>query len=132
MGLPLSNGAQPVVVPREKGLSMARVVSLACAVLVGISAGAKAADEFIISFWCGPPKAETTLKRYQEIAECGFAMALPPADVVNQAERADVQTNKAILDLCKQTGLKAILFDDRLFLAKRPNAPDRQRNLDAV
>jgi hypothetical protein len=111
---------------------MARVVSLACAVLLGTSAGVRASDEFIISFWCGPPKAETTLKRYQEIAECGFTVAMPPADVVNQAERADVQTNKKILDLCKQTGLKAILFDDRLFLAKQPNAPDRARNLDGV
>lgn len=111
---------------------MARVVSLAFAVLVGISAGVKAADEFIISFWCGPPKAETTLKRYQEIAECGFTVALPPTDVVNQAERADVQTNKKVLDLCKQTGLKAILLDDRLVRARQANAPDRTRNLDGV
>lgn len=26
---------------------------------------------FIISYWCGPPKSETTLARYKEIANCG-------------------------------------------------------------
>ena len=30
---------------------------------------------FIISYWVGPPKSETTLERYKEIAECGFNVA---------------------------------------------------------
>jgi hypothetical protein len=103
---------------------MNRVLPLAWVVLLGVSAGARADDEFLISFWYGPPKAETNLKRYQEIADCGFTAVLPPGG------GGDVD-NKAILDLCKQTGMKAILADGRL-LAKQPKAPDFASNLDAV
>ncbi len=31
-----------------------------------------AEQPFIISYWCGPPVAEITLERRNEIAECGF------------------------------------------------------------
>jgi len=104
---------------------MAKAVSLALALLLGTSARLRAEPEFLISFWFGPPKAETTLKRYQEIADGGFTAVLPPA------YGSDVATNKKILDLCKQTGLKAFVEDGRL-LAKQPNAADFARNLDAV
>jgi hypothetical protein len=99
--------------------------TLSLALLLGAAAAARADQEFIISFWFGPPKAQTTLKRYQEIAECGFNLVLPPA------YGTDVQTNKKILDLCKKTGMKALLEDGRL-LARQPNASDFARNLDVV
>jgi hypothetical protein len=108
-----------------KELFMMRAFSLALALLLGTAATLRAEKQFIISYWFGPPKAETTLKRYQEIAECGFNVVLPPA------YGTDVQTNKKILDLCKKTGMKAFLEDSRL-LAKQPNATDFGRNLDAV
>jgi hypothetical protein len=104
---------------------MAKAFSLALVLLLGTSAGARADKEFLISFWFGPPKAETTLKRYQEIAECGFTAVLPPA------YGSDVKTNKKILDLCKKAGLKAFLEDSRL-LAKQPKAAGFARNLDGV
>lgn len=104
---------------------MSRVLVLALALFLGTSRAARADPEFLVSFWYGPPRAETTLKRYQEIAECNFTAVLPPA------EGTDVERNKKILDLCKQTGLKAFIEDGRL-LARQPSAPDFARNLDAV
>ena len=104
---------------------MSKPSVLAFVLLLGTAAAARAEQEFLISYWYGPPKAETTLKRYQEIAECGFTAVLPPA------EGSDVETNKKILDLCKQTGLKAFVEDSRL-LAEKPDAAGFARNLDAV
>jgi hypothetical protein len=109
---------------------MAKSFSLALVVLLGASAPLRADKEFIISFWFGPPKAETTLKRYQEIAECGFTVVLPPA-YGEGGRTTEVKTNKKILELCKKTGLKAFVEDSRL-LAKQPKAADFARNLDAV
>lgn len=81
--------------------------------------------QFILSFWCAPPGEETTLERYREIAGCGFNVVLPPCGGWSTA------LNRQILDLCQQTGLKAIIGDGRL-LAKQPDAPDFAKNLDAV
>ncbi len=80
---------------------------------------------FLISFWCAPPEEETTIERYREIAECGFNVVLPPCGAWS------VELNRRILDLCQQTGLKAIIGDGRL-LSKTPEDPDFSRQLDAV
>jgi len=67
---------------------------------------------FIISYWCGPPKSETTLARYKEIAEAGFNVAMPAID----ASWGDVVAglgdahNRKFLDLCKQVGIKGIIW----------------------
>ncbi len=81
--------------------------------------------QFLVSFWCAPPEEETSLERYREIAECGFNVALPPCGAWS------VDLNRRILDLCQQTGMKAIIGDGRV-TAKSPNDPDFARNLDAV
>jgi hypothetical protein len=91
----------------------AYVVTLAaCAVLAVRPAWAVrrvAPEKFLISFWCGPPPEETTLARYQEIAGAGFNAVLPPCGGPITPE-----PNRRILDLCAQTGLKAIVSDPRL------------------
>jgi len=68
---------------------------------------------FIISYWCGPPKAETTLARYKEIAECGFNVAQSP----NLWEPADVAQERFVrkfLNICQQAGLKALVWDGHI------------------
>ena len=68
--------------------------------------------EFIISYWCGPPKSETTLERYKEIAECGFNVAYPAIDHLWQpgSKEADEHIKK-YLDMCQQAGLKGFVWD---------------------
>ena len=75
---------------------------------------------FIISFWCAPPKSQTTLERYQEIADCGFNVSLTPCD-----EKDDPALR---LDLCRKVGIKAMVSID---LPASQNAPDFQKVLDA-
>ena len=83
------------------------------------------ADEFIISYWCGPPANTDPNVRYAEVAECNFNYCLPPCSGVT------VEQNKAILDACAKNGLKYIIPDSRI-MAKNPEDPDFARNLDAV
>src|SRR5438132_1325391 len=66
-------------------------------------------ERFLISFWCAPPPGETTLERYQEIAGAGFNAVLPPC-----AGPITPELNRRILELCAQTGLKAVVSDPRL------------------
>lgn len=69
---------------------------------------------FIISYWDGPPKEETTLERYREIAECGFTVAMPgieaETDWSNTTGGLGDAQNRKILDLCQQVGLKAMIW----------------------
>lgn len=67
---------------------------------------------FIISFWNGPTKSETTLERYKEIAECGFNVALPgiAGNDPNHAEGLGDEHNRKVLDLCQQVGIKAVIW----------------------
>ena len=60
-------------------------------------------EPFIISFWHDPP---ATLERYQELAECDFTLAASEAQTATEG--------MAVLDLCAQTGLKAMLIDPRI------------------
>jgi len=96
------------------------------------STGARAADypDFIISYWGGPPAAETTLERYREIADCGFNVAMPPAEW-----NCDLQTNRKILDACKAVGLKALIQDNRMPIRNKrvtAQSPELEKALDAI
>jgi hypothetical protein len=87
---------------------------------VGIEPVRSAFDPaFIISFWCGPPKAEATLERYQEVADCGFNVAF-----ISCNEPDDPLTR---LELCRQVGIKAMIGID---LPASETAPDFQKVLD--
>ena len=67
---------------------------------------------FMITYWCGPPKAETTIERYQELADCGFNVAFAAIDNLwAPASKEQVAHNKMVLDLCQQTGMKAFIWD---------------------
>lgn len=83
------------------------------------------ADDFIISYWCGPPADSDPDERYAEVAECNFTYCLPPVTP------ATVDQNKAILDACAKHGLKYIVGDQRI-MAKSPDDPEFAANLDAV
>lgn len=87
------------------------IIAIAWAVLAAPARAARrpAPEEFLISFWCGPPPQETTLERYREIAGAGFNAVLPPCGGPITPE-----LNRQILGLCAQTGLKAIVSDPRL------------------
>lgn len=89
----------------------AALLILTAAVIVTPARAARrvAPEQFLISFWCAPPPAETTLERYQEIAAPGFNAVLPPC--VGPVTPA---LNQKLLELCGQTGLKAIVEDARL------------------
>jgi hypothetical protein len=88
-----------------------------------------APEQFLISFWCGPPPEETTLARYQEIADAGFNVVLPPC-------RGPITPafNQRLLQLCALTGLKAIVSDPRLVAAQAasPASVDVGAALDGV
>ena len=86
--------------------------------------------DFIISYWCGPPAAETTLERYREIADCGFNVAMPPGE-----RTVDRETNRKILDACKTVGLKALIYDNRMPIRRKrvtANSPQFEKALDAI
>lgn len=71
--------------------------------------------EFIISYWCGPPKSETTLERYKEIAECGFNVAYPAVDHLWQTGSQESDEHiKKYLDMCQQAGLKGFVWDGNI------------------
>jgi len=80
---------------------------------------------FMLSFWCAPPPTESSALRYQEVAECGFNVAMPPCAAT------DPQTNRRILDACQAAGIKAIIADRRIFAAQQDSA-NLAPYLDAV
>lgn len=86
------------------------------------------ADDFILSYWCGPPETtnRTELnRRYAEIAECGFNYAMVPC------AGTTLKGTKAVLDACQKNKLKYIVGDSRI-LAFGAGNPALQTNLDAV
>ena len=58
--------------------------------------------------WLGPPQAECNEVRLREIAACHFNVVPPPC------EGGHPDGNRAILELCSELGLKAIVADSRL------------------
>ncbi|MEI7835508.1 MAG: discoidin domain-containing protein [Planctomycetota bacterium] len=82
---------------------------------------------FMISYWCGPPKDQTTLERYKEIAECGFNTVFPAIDNLwEPASKDQEEHNRKYLDLCQQVGLKALLWDGAMIQPEgwKPPAPE--------
>lgn len=75
-------------------------------------------DEFVISYWCGPPASEANLERYREVAQAGFNVAMPP--ISGNFSREE---NLHLLDIAKSLGLKCIILDARLpwNIASQPN-----------
>src|SRR5438045_3537921 len=91
-----------------------------------LACAAHAADEFILSYWCGPPETVKDLnKAYKDVAACGFNYAMVPCSGTT------VKGNKAILDACKKSNLKYFLGDSRL-MAAGPQSPALATNLNAV
>jgi hypothetical protein len=82
-------------------------------------------NDFIISYWCGPPSGGNYDKQYAEVAECNFTHAMYPVNGGNPEQ------NKAILDACEKHGLKYIPYDGRV-LAHGPADPKFEANLDAI
>jgi len=68
---------------------------------------------FIISYWCGPSKEQTDLRRIKEVAECGFTVAQSP-NLWERPSPSQVVFNKKFLDLCRQVGMKAFIWDGHL------------------
>jgi hypothetical protein len=100
-----------------------RIFLFLCVVVA--CARAVAADEFVISYWWGPPATEDPEKRYAEIAECNFTHAGFPGGA------ATVAQNVAILEACRKCGLKFIVNDSRI-LRHTPEQPQFKANLDAI
>jgi hypothetical protein len=70
---------------------------------------------FMITYWCGPAKKDTTLERYQELADCGFNVAFAAIDNLWEKPSAEQdEHNKKMLDLCQQVGMKAFLWDGHI------------------
>jgi len=92
---------------------------------------------FIISYWCGPSQEQTNLERMKEIAECGFNVAQAP-DLWEPASEAQVKFNLKFLDLCQQAGIKAFIFDGRVWkdgdwaLSNPADIPKIEKNLDEM
>jgi hypothetical protein len=77
--------------------------------------GAKTDMPFMITYWCGPSKAETNLERYKELAECGFNVAFPAIDNLwEPASTTQEVHNLKVLDLCQKVGMKALIWDGNM------------------
>ena len=80
---------------------------------------------FPISFWCGPPEPFITRQQFQQVADAGFNVIMPPCDGALSVER-----NLKILDIAKQTGLTAIIQDPRMPVSA--SAQNANRDIKAV
>lgn len=87
------------------------------AALLGLTMLAHA-DEFPISFWCGPPAKFLTLERFKEIKDAGFTFVMPSCGGTTRED------NLKILDFCEQVGLKAVIADKRIGLSKNEKSLD--------
>jgi len=65
-------------------------------------------DEFIIMAYSGPPLAEVSLERYQEVAESGIEILVPGNGTF------DYEQNLRALDLAQKTGIRIIPVDMRM------------------
>jgi hypothetical protein len=83
--------------------------------LLLVTAGSAGAQEFLISYWHGPPPSE---ERFAEIAEANFNVAMCGG-------------GKRALDLAEKNGLKVLLQDGRI-TARNFQQEGFEKNLDAV
>ena len=82
-------------------------------------------DDFVTSYWFGPPAEFMTFERYQEIKDANFTLAFP-FQIGNTTER-----NKQMLDWCHKLGMKAIIYDGRMTTSIGGNEQTKQA-LDAM
>ena len=64
-------------------------------------------DVFPIACWRGPPPSHNTLRHYKTLQACNF-------NIVGPTGGYTAETNRTLLDLCAQIGLKAIVTDGRV------------------
>src|SRR5438093_7413470 len=69
-------------------------------------------DDFVISYWCGPPARFVTPQRFKEIKEANFTVAFGAGGA-----GLTPQQNRDLLDYCRQNGMKAIIADGRMPLS---------------
>jgi hypothetical protein len=82
-------------------------------------------DDFVISYWCGPPAKFTTLERYQEVKDAHFTVAMNPCGGMTVAD------NRKMLDYCQTVGMKAIVMDSRMIFSIG-NSAENKAKLDAI
>src|SRR5688500_4435455 len=110
------------------------LVALVSVVLSSLAAFARADDDdksdytyedFVTSYWCGPPAEFTTFERYKEIKNANFTVAFPiyPSATVAQY--------RSMLDYCQQLGMKAVIADGRMQQAIGESA-DAKRAIDSM
>ena len=66
-------------------------------------------DDFVISYWCGPPARFVTPERIKEIKDANFTVAMGAG-----GQSYTLEQNRRFLDYCQQNGLKAIVYDHRM------------------
>jgi hypothetical protein len=91
------------------------------------------AEPFTISYWWGPRIDQTNATRYGEVAAAGFTLANVPAVDFSVPIPFDevVAGNLAILDQCQAFGMKAMIFDYRIYVALNQD-PGWQAGLDGA
>src|SRR6478752_2822107 len=89
------------------------LVAFITVTLIASQSWAREFNDFIISYWCGPPSGAHYDAQYAEVAECNFTHAMYPVNGGNPEQ------NKASLNACEKHGLKYIPYDGRV-LGKSP------------
>lgn len=106
--------------------------SVAPAACAEYAANAWLPREYPIGFWCGPPDNFTTVDRYKEIREAGFTFITPPCTWGGpHGPAATVERNRRILEVCRQTGFRFFLADNRM-PPRITGVPDAKARLDAI
>jgi hypothetical protein len=75
-------------------------------------------DRFAIGFWCDPPADENMAERYKEIADANFTL------VLGGFAATTPETIKRQLRLCREHGLKALVFPKPYAMDALPNGPE--------
>jgi hypothetical protein len=83
-------------------------------------------DDFVISYWCGPPARFVTPDRIKEIKEANFTVAFGAG-----GQGLTPQQNRNLLDCCQQNGMKAIIYDGRMPISIGNTAANRAA-IDAI
>lgn len=108
-------------------MTMNIVLISAVAMLLLSAKTALAADDFLISYWCGVKTTADMDTRYAEVKECGFTYASMTVDFWSTT----VESNIKMLDACQKQGIKCIILDVRIFNVKPENA-DFTKVLDDI
>lgn len=99
------------------------VITLIC---MALSAQAKLLDDILIFAWWLPREAQLDPVRLEEYADAGFNMLVGDGESPMTTE-----DNFKILDNCKKLGLKAFIYDKRLWNIKETD-PNFTTTLDSV